>query len=30
MVPRQHQHGMYRALLSWALTDLAVVLAWAT
>jgi 4-hydroxybenzoate polyprenyltransferase len=30
MVTRQHQHGMYRALLSWALTDLAVVLAWAT
>jgi 4-hydroxybenzoate polyprenyltransferase len=30
MVARQHQHGMYRALFAWALTDLAVVLAWAT
>jgi 4-hydroxybenzoate polyprenyltransferase len=30
MAPRQHQHGMYRALFAWALTDLAVVLAWAT
>lgn len=29
MTTRQHQHGMYRALLAWALTDLAVVLAWA-
>jgi 4-hydroxybenzoate polyprenyltransferase len=27
---RQHQHGMYRALLAWAVTDLAVVLAWGT
>ena len=25
-----HQRGMYRALLAWAVTDLAVVLAWAT
>jgi 4-hydroxybenzoate polyprenyltransferase len=24
----EHQHGMYRALFAWALTDLAVVLAW--
>ncbi len=30
MSPREHQRGMYRALLVWALTDLAVVLAWAT
>jgi 4-hydroxybenzoate polyprenyltransferase len=30
MGPRQHQHGMYRALFAWALTDLAAVLAWAT
>jgi len=30
MVARQHQHGMYRALFAWALTDLAVVLAWAS
>ena len=30
MSPSQHQRGMYRALLAWALTDLAVVLAWAT
>jgi lycopene elongase/hydratase (dihydrobisanhydrobacterioruberin-forming) len=28
--PREHQRGMYRALFVWALTDLAVVLAWAT
>jgi lycopene elongase/hydratase (dihydrobisanhydrobacterioruberin-forming) len=28
MTVRNHQHGMYRALLAWALTDLAVVLAW--
>lgn len=28
MTPREHQHGMYRALFAWALTDLAVVLAW--
>jgi lycopene elongase/hydratase (dihydrobisanhydrobacterioruberin-forming) len=27
---QQHQHGMYRALLAWAITDVAVVLAWAT
>jgi 4-hydroxybenzoate polyprenyltransferase len=26
----QHQRGMYRALFAWALTDLAVVLAWGT
>ena len=25
-----HQRGMYRALFAWALTDLAVVLAWGT
>jgi 4-hydroxybenzoate polyprenyltransferase len=30
MSPRDHQHGMYRALFAWALTDIAVVLAWAT
>jgi 4-hydroxybenzoate polyprenyltransferase len=30
MKPQQHQHGMYRALLAWAITDIAVVLAWAT
>jgi 4-hydroxybenzoate polyprenyltransferase len=30
MTEREHQHGMYRALLAWALTDLAVVLVWAT
>lgn len=30
MTVRQHQHGMYRALVAWALTDLAVVLAWGT
>jgi 4-hydroxybenzoate polyprenyltransferase len=30
MTKRDHQHGMYRALLAWALTDAAVVLAWAT
>lgn len=28
--PSEHQRGMYRALFVWALTDLAVVLAWAT
>lgn len=28
MTMREHQHGMYRALFAWALTDLAVVLAW--
>ena len=30
MKRQQHQHGMYRALLAWAITDVAVVLAWAT
>jgi lycopene elongase/hydratase (dihydrobisanhydrobacterioruberin-forming) len=30
MNARQHQRGMYRALFAWALTDVAVVLAWAT
>lgn len=30
MTPREHQHGMYRALFAWALTDVAVVLAWGT
>jgi 4-hydroxybenzoate polyprenyltransferase len=28
MTGGEHQHGMYRALFAWALTDLAVVLAW--
>jgi 4-hydroxybenzoate polyprenyltransferase len=28
MTMPEHQHGMYRALFAWALTDLAVVLAW--
>jgi 4-hydroxybenzoate polyprenyltransferase len=28
MTGREHQHGMYRALLAWAVTDLAVVLVW--
>jgi 4-hydroxybenzoate polyprenyltransferase len=28
MTARQHQRGMYRALFAWALTDVAVVLAW--
>lgn len=30
MTAGQHQYGMYRALFAWALTDLAVVLAWGT
>jgi hypothetical protein len=30
MASRQHQRGMYRALVAWALTDLAVALAWGT
>ncbi|HEY0351399.1 MAG TPA: UbiA family prenyltransferase [Gemmatimonadales bacterium] len=30
MSSSQHQRGMYRALFAWALTDLAVVLAWGT
>jgi lycopene elongase/hydratase (dihydrobisanhydrobacterioruberin-forming) len=30
MTPTEHQQGMYRALFAWALTDVAVVLAWAT
>ena len=30
MRPSDHQRGMYRALIAWALTDLAVVLAWGT
>jgi 4-hydroxybenzoate polyprenyltransferase len=30
MSVREHQHGMYRALLVWAITDLAVVLVWGT
>jgi lycopene elongase/hydratase (dihydrobisanhydrobacterioruberin-forming) len=30
MSVREHQRGMYRALVAWALTDVAVVLAWAT
>jgi 4-hydroxybenzoate polyprenyltransferase len=29
MITHDHQRGMYRALFAWALTDLAVVLAWA-
>jgi hypothetical protein len=28
MTDRDHQRGMYQALGAWALTDLAVVLAW--
>jgi lycopene elongase/hydratase (dihydrobisanhydrobacterioruberin-forming) len=28
MSPREHQHGMYRALLAWAITDLVVVVSW--
>jgi 4-hydroxybenzoate polyprenyltransferase len=28
MTTREHQRGMYRALVAWAVTDLAVVLAW--
>jgi len=27
--PARHQRGMYRALAAWAVTDVAVVLAWA-
>jgi 4-hydroxybenzoate polyprenyltransferase len=30
MTPGQHQRGMYRALVAWAVTDAAVILAWAT
>jgi lycopene elongase/hydratase (dihydrobisanhydrobacterioruberin-forming) len=30
MTAREHQRGMYRALVAWAVTDLAVALAWAT
>jgi lycopene elongase/hydratase (dihydrobisanhydrobacterioruberin-forming) len=30
LTTRDHQHGMHRALFAWALTDVAVVLAWAT
>jgi 4-hydroxybenzoate polyprenyltransferase len=30
MSAREHQQGMYRALFAWALTDIAVVLAWST
>jgi 4-hydroxybenzoate polyprenyltransferase len=30
MTARHHQRGMYRALVAWAVTDLAVVLSWAT
>lgn len=30
MTAAEHQHGMYRALAAWAITDLAVVLAWGT
>jgi lycopene elongase/hydratase (dihydrobisanhydrobacterioruberin-forming) len=30
MTPEHHQRGMYRALAAWAVTDIAVVLAWAT
>jgi 1,4-dihydroxy-2-naphthoate octaprenyltransferase len=30
MTARDHQRGMYRALVAWALTDAAVVLAWGT
>ena len=28
MVPAEHERGMYRALGAWAITDVAVVLAW--
>jgi 4-hydroxybenzoate polyprenyltransferase len=28
MTPRDHQHGMYRALFAWGVTDLAVALSW--
>ncbi|HEV7365059.1 MAG TPA: UbiA family prenyltransferase [Gemmatimonadales bacterium] len=30
MSPSQHQRGMYRALFAWALTDLAVIVVWAS
>jgi 4-hydroxybenzoate polyprenyltransferase len=30
MRPSEHQRGMYRALLAWAVTDLVVVLSWGT
>jgi 4-hydroxybenzoate polyprenyltransferase len=30
MSHREDQHGMYRALLAWAVTDLAIVVSWAT
>jgi hypothetical protein len=30
MSTKDHQRGMYRALLAWAVTDVAVALAWAT
>jgi 4-hydroxybenzoate polyprenyltransferase len=30
MTARAHQHGMYRALMAWALTDVAVVFVWGT
>ena len=30
MTALQHQHGMYRALMAWALTDIAVALVWGT
>jgi 4-hydroxybenzoate polyprenyltransferase len=30
MAPREHQQGMYRALLAWAITDLVVVVTWGT
>ena len=30
MGTREHQRGMYRALLAWAVTDLAIVVAWAS
>jgi len=30
MSARDHQRGMYQALGAWALTDVAVVLAWGT
>ena len=29
MTDREHQHGMYRALVAWAVTDLAIVVSWA-
>jgi lycopene elongase/hydratase (dihydrobisanhydrobacterioruberin-forming) len=30
MTPREHQRGMYRALLAWAITDVVVIITWGT